>query len=1572
MSNFRIRYYHDYISLQLANELLKQSRPVAGVTDLQEVGEGGGLETTEALNFLVQLYNKLEPQLNAVLEQRIADRKFIDERVKACHELNKDLKIDFLSNDYVTPLGLEDGKGRIVFGPLNSDFCRSKSTPIAPVPQFLEGPHVTLFGPPGTAKMAINAMNAYHRKIKGEPDAVEKLLATQKYRPMWGADDEDSKTPLREDLVNSAINLTKCFEGVLTHTDEETGKNYALADRFLSIPIKRFPGLALPCSFLFYKGSPIPLHLYDFALHLFKNWNLPESLVFYVPKLENEEEAAYIHNMVREAENMIQKLHPNYKLGSVRLMIVLENPRAILRTHEIMDALYPYFVGASLGWHDYLASTARLFKEDSNYRIPVKADPDIVIKYIKASHNLLADVVGSRGGIKVGGMYGILPLDNDFKSASFQITIKGYIKDVVTQMKRNLTGFWVAHPDFVRLGLALVEGWRQHSNGQSELFFELIKSLLEPAHQKDIFEFINKNDVEGLDKNSPKFVRSLIVADIKESDFIANNHPDEIRYNVFQSLQYITDWLCGNGCVALPAHVHGHAVRVMDDLATAERSRWEVWHEIYHGRFGLEEFLKIAFEEFQFIRKDLSNQDKIVQVKWSSETEKWYPIAFRLMIQLMTSPSPVEFATELLMPFTVDSIRRAEDPLNELRKIDADKYSLAPYIDRFIYHFEVCGCVEYAKAMAAGPILDLAKAERLIRQFDIKQIIEAASFHGNIGESKKSLDHFAVKEQALVFDESENIKFKLKTLGEEYLKKFEMKFLISAQGKTAEQMLNSLETRLNNTSEEEIKNAQLALWEISKKRYSEKPLNDLFNLISEIQKKHKVLAIDVAVSQKGRTQNLLMDKASDKNSSFSLDSIPFFQIASLSKSFASAFAIEYFTKKNIDLSEKVNGLLKKLGSPYLIEPKAIGDLVEIKHLLSHSALNMHYVNGIDNSLPFPNVVELLNGNEQYNYKKVEAICYPGSEFHYSGGGFLVLEHLIELLEKKNIQDCTFDFLNSCSLGEVTFANEKVGTFQNKSYRYHLTSGFFDGDKPFKVKAMNFPAFAAGAHGTARGVTYFLNLLTKAYADVQSKNTISHDTACLMLNGTDNGSREFMGCDMGLGIFVAECGENKIAFHQGANEGFRALFCHAVSGPNAGDGFTLLCNADNNGVACLAELAQLLLKELNFSGVDFSKFQKEFSFNNLPQEQIVNLGYKKLIISSFCPTLPEEIVFKGPINPLFKYNTARRAKILKVSNQRFARAENMLSDFDPIFDPELFGKQGKIMDSWESARHNSNPPDFVEFEVLNAAPIRYVSFSTKFHDGNQAEFIKLFGRVDQKSEWVDICGKLQMRAHGYLNLKLNSPTPIFKYYRIEMYPDGGFSRLGLYADLPADEVQKFEPLNTAEAKRFSDLIPKSHKPLVISYTADAEKCRSNIERVGIENINLAGVAFGAKLLSATNEHYGPAIQVLSPFPAIHMFDGLESARSRDPGHFEEVIIELAMAKPIKLILFDFTYFVNNNPKEILVQGLNQHGQWIELIAKINVKAFAGHKKIFKVSSPEIISQLKLRMFPDGGINRIKVY
>jgi malate synthase len=670
-----IKYYQSYISREFSRHTLERCQQVKTIPGLKQLGPAGGLETTEGLKFLVELYQLNCEALNTILEQRRKDRKFMDQRVAELYASNQEQGVDFLSESYQMVLGHKDSEGRVVVGPKNRQFCDQKpKSAIAPLPEHLQGPHVTLFGPPDSAKMAINAMNAYHRKLKDEPPVIEQLLGPSTINPMWGADSEDSKTPSRHDLVDAGVNLSKCFDGDLRVEEPLRNRTYELAAKRLAQPIKRFPGLALPCPFLFLDEQPIPLHLYDFGLHLFRHWHNPAALTFYVPKLENEEEARYLKNMIASAEQMIQKLHPSYQLGTVRLMIVLENPRAILRTHEIIDELFPYFAGASLGWHDYLASMARLMRHDGNYRIPVKADPDIVIKYIKASHQLLADVVGSRGGVKVGGMYGFLPLDTELQSESFQITLRGFFKDVITQLRRDLTGFWVAHPDFVRLGMALVEAWKRHQGGDSAPLFELIDGVLNERFQQEVREFIAAEDVGSFAKDHPQYVRSLLVADLKESDFIANNHPDEIRYNVFQTLQYLVDWLSGNGCVALPTVIESIPVRVMDDLATAERSRWEVWHEIHHQRFERDEFLTIAAEEYDYIRSGRQEGQKITQVHWNTQSARWYPVAMKLMIQLMTAPEPVEFATELLLPFTVDFVRESTDPWQLVSSLNPEKY----------------------------------------------------------------------------------------------------------------------------------------------------------------------------------------------------------------------------------------------------------------------------------------------------------------------------------------------------------------------------------------------------------------------------------------------------------------------------------------------------------------------------------------------------------------------------------------------------------------------------------------------------------------------------------------------------------------------------------------------------------------------------------------------------------------------------------------------------------------------------------------------------------------------------------
>lgn len=1550
---FEIEYYHDYISPELAEHLLKSAQPVTDVPTLLQVGNGGGLETPSAMKFLSELYSRTKNDLKKILQQRRIDRKFIDERVRACADFNTSLLREITDPDYKTILGLEDHEGRIVLGPKKADFYKPNlQSPIAKIPEFLKGPHVTLFGPPDSAKLAVNAMNSYHRKIKNEPKIVEELLKTQSHSPMWGADDEDSKTPMRKDLIDAAVNLTACFDGSLKISENE--KSYELEKDHLALPIKRFPGLALPCTFLFQNGNPIPLHLYDFALHLYKNWKNPKALVFYVPKLENEEEAAYIAKMIDAAESLINTEFPEYIKGSVRLMIVLENPRAIVRVNEIIDNLYPYFVGASLGWHDFLASTARIFKEDSHYRIPVKADPNIVIKYIKASHHLLANVVGGRGGVKVGGMYGILPLDNEPTSASFQMTLLGFIKDVITQMKRDLTGFWVAHPDFVRLGLALVEAWKQHSNGNSHSLDELVKQLLIPDHHESILKFIHGPDIEGLSETDENYVRSLIVADIKESDFIANNHPDEIRYNVFQSLQYITDWLSGNGCVALPAHVNGVSVRVMDDLATAERSRWEVWHELYHGRFSKADFIKIVHEEMHFIRKDLSNPHKIVQVKWTQETQRWYPIAMKLMLQLMTDTKPVEFATELLLPFTIESIRMAQDPWVQANQVMPGKYRLAPDIHRLNYYFEQCGSLNFAKDMSRGWLLNIKFAKTLILAFAKRDVIEAASFHGNIGEAKKSLDAQAASEQKNVLAGGESQRQELLALGEEYLKKFGFKFLISAKDKSADEILSALKSRLKRSPADELNAAREALWEITRKRMLEHPLDNGRAKINELLEKHKIMGASVSINAFGSTQTLSFGDRRRKEGPVQSDTL--FEIASLSKPLAAAFSIEYFRKNNIALETSVNALFSKTESSFRLNT----DDVTLEHLMNHTALSGHYIQGHPLDKPLPSWKELL--------KDVTVLGTPGKTFNYSGGGFLVLEHLIESLTKKKIQEISYPFFADMDLKNLTFNTKNI---PGKNY----ACGHFDDGAEVLGTRLQFPAFAAGAMGSSHDMAQFLLRLSDAYQNLAGSGSISHDTARWMLHGQDKGSIEFMGAMMGLGIFIAEAGENKIAIHQGANEGFRALFLHVFSGPDQGLGFVVFANGDNGAVPFIAEVAQELIRELKLSGIDTTKFREQFDASKYTQEQIVNRGYKQLIFDAFIPCRPDPIVETGPADILAKYNLVVGSKVLHVSAERFAQADNLFSPFEPIFDPQLFCAQGKVMDSWESERHNPHDLHTLVFQMPKAGPVRYIQVSTKYHDGNQVESVEIFGYDDQLKTWDMILPRKNLVGHGVLKVKQSKDLSEKTYSKIKVnvYPDGGLSRLGLYSELPDSQAMPFETVDVAVCKRFGEVIPKSHKPLTIFYAPSPEETKKNTERLLAKKrpINVASSAFGGSVVSASNQHYGPAAQVISPFPPIHMFDGFESARSRKPGHFEELVLKLGKPTLVKKVVLDFKYFVNNNPLAIGLFGL-ENNEWIEIAPKTNVKAFAANQKEISISGNDTFEQIKVRVHPDGGIHRVLVY
>lgn len=670
--------YVAFLSPSLRDALFAASEPT-GVPGLRS---GAGLqaafpelESAEVLGLVAEVYRAVAPRLAAVLAQRAADRAFLDARTAALAGANAGL--DISDDRWQTAIGAEDHAGRVVLGPLPHRI----EAPVTTIPDFLVGHQVTLFGPPDSARMAINAMNAVHRRRPDEPAIVDQLVGASVAR--WGADSEDSKTPRLQSLYEATRNLAGCFAGDIEVTDARTGRRYALAPEARSLPIKRVAGLALPDGNHFLDGEPLPLHLLELVQHAWLHRARPEALVYYFPKLENEEEAAYLAELFRQTEAAIHRRDPVLAPGTLRVLIVFENPRAIFRIREMAAALHPWFLGGSLGWHDFLASTARVFRNDPGYRIPVKADPNIVIRNIRESHRILVRDLGPGGAMKIGGMYGILPIEGD--AQSYTVTMVGFVRDVATQLKRGLDGFWVAHPDFVRLGIALCEAWRRReADPADESLRTLVGEMVtDPAELERLLPFVFGPDVEGLEPGHPSYLRAVLAAERGASPVVPNDDPEEVRYNVFQALQYLADWLSGNGCVALPASLKSArgesvAVRVMDDLATTERSRWELWAEVAHGRVSREAFEAILAEEVAFLQAGRSEPGHRPQVAWAGEAARWYPIAVRVLRQLVLSPAPPEFVTELVLPFSFDLVRNHPDPWARAAELCPGRFEATP------------------------------------------------------------------------------------------------------------------------------------------------------------------------------------------------------------------------------------------------------------------------------------------------------------------------------------------------------------------------------------------------------------------------------------------------------------------------------------------------------------------------------------------------------------------------------------------------------------------------------------------------------------------------------------------------------------------------------------------------------------------------------------------------------------------------------------------------------------------------------------------------------------------------------
>ena len=362
--------------------------------------------------------------------------------------------------------------------------------------------------------------------------------------------------------------------------------------------------------------------------------------------------------------------------------------------------------------------------------------------------------------------------------------------------------------------------------------------------------------------------------------------------------------------------------------------------------------------------------------------------------------------------------------------------------------------------------------------------------------------------------------------------------------------------------------------------------------------------------------------------------------ASLSKTIGTAFALEYFAARGVPLDTPVNDLLARAGSPLRLgaapgKPAAWADALKLHHLMDHSGLGLHYVNGIalDDPRPIPPVLALVAGGPRarehgYPAEGLRVEKEPGTRFGYSGGGFLVLQHLLETLEGgAPIAEVTRPFLDACGMREFSFAQRAPALPEGAQ---HVATGFKDDGTPVRGTRLMFPPFAAGGLGSPRALAAFLRVLADAYAGKRGL-PISPATARAMLDAggarrgnerADLGSFEFMRARMGLGTFVANAGPNRLMLHQAANDGFRGLYLVCFEGPDAGKGLVVLCNGDNKGMFVNCEATKLLLAPLLRHGVDWARVDGKIAqfeaalAGGMRQEEIVNLGLRDIVFAAF--------------------------------------------------------------------------------------------------------------------------------------------------------------------------------------------------------------------------------------------------------------------------------------------------------------------------------------------------------------------
>lgn len=352
---------------------------------------------------------------------------------------------------------------------------------------------------------------------------------------VYMADFEDANSPTWENVAQGQVNLKHAVEGHIRFT-AENGKAYALKEK-TAVLFVRPRGWHLLERHFTVDGKPVPGGLFDFGLFLFHNarplLKKGSGPYFYLPKLEGHLEARLWNDVFVHAQAAL-----GIPRGRIKATVLIETLPAAFEMDEILHELREHSAGLNCGRWDYIFSFIKKLQADPSRVLPDRAEVTMDKAFLRAYSQKLIQVCHRRGVHAMGGMAAFIPIKDDAEANA--AALAKVRADKEREAKDGHDGTWVAHPGLVAVAREVFDA---HMPGKNQIGRKREDVRIDEAALLEVPE-------------GPRTDAGL-------------------RHNIRVGVQYIASWLEGSGCVPL--------YNLMEDAATAEISRAQVWQWLHHG-----------------------------------------------------------------------------------------------------------------------------------------------------------------------------------------------------------------------------------------------------------------------------------------------------------------------------------------------------------------------------------------------------------------------------------------------------------------------------------------------------------------------------------------------------------------------------------------------------------------------------------------------------------------------------------------------------------------------------------------------------------------------------------------------------------------------------------------------------------------------------------------------------------------------------------------------------------------------------------------------------------------------------